>query len=312
MAKKNIQFIFNPTELGAGTRGASLGPEAIRTAARSKGSSIFSDYRVATVEHQNHLLDRGTNFKFAKYIDGLGLVFNELSKTIEECFKSKCFPIILSGDHSAAAGTFGALKNLYPKNRIGVVWIDAHADLHSPFTTPSGNLHGMPVAAGLGLDHHHLAENNPDTETIAYWNQLKSGIIQPQDLIYVGVRDTETQEDALINELQLRNYTIKELRQRGLALCLQEISNSLAACDYIYISFDVDSIDPIESSMGTGTPVSNGLLFREANDILCFFAKNEKLCALEIVEINPCLDDKQNTMAEQALQLIENVLDNRT
>lgn len=305
---KKIQFIFNPSELGAGTRGASLGPEAIRAAARSKGSTLFSQYPVQIVDQQNDLLDQPSAYRFAKYIDGLATVFASLDDKMQQCIADHSFPLLIAGDHSAAAGTLAALKSAHPEKRLGVVWVDAHADIHSPYTTPSGNIHGMPIAAALGLDHLHLAKNDPDADTIAYWEKLKSKAFLAQDLVYIGVRDTEAQEDAVMAELALTNVTVAELRSKGLAVCLANISKQLQDCDLIYVSFDVDSIDPTDTSYGTGTPVPNGLSFEEARQILHYFAQDPKLCALEIVEVNPCLDNQKNKMAEAALDLIENFI----
>ncbi|MEY5001891.1 MAG: hypothetical protein RLZZ211_1927 [Bacteroidota bacterium] len=305
---KNIHFIFNPSELGAGTRGASLGPEAIRAAARTKGSTLFAQHPIQLVDQHNELLDRKSPFTFAKNIDGLSQVFASLEQNLTSCLKAEAFPLLISGDHSAAAGTLAALKHNFPNKRIGVVWIDAHADIHSPYTTPSGNLHGMPIAAALGLDHLHLAKNRPDEATVSYWNSLKSSAFIPQDLVYIGVRDTEAEEDAVMAELGLKNYTVAELRSMGLAACLKAISTQLAACDLLYISFDVDSIDPLETSYGTGTPVPNGITFTEAQAILTYFAQAPQTCAIEIVEVNPCLDDEKNKMAERALDLIEQII----
>ena len=305
---KAIHFIFNPSEIGAGTRGASLGPEAIRAAARAKGSSLFAEHEVKTTAHYNELLDRKSPYAFAKNIDGLQKVFVSLEANISESIEHNAFPLLIAGDHSSAAGTLAALKKNYPNQRIGVVWIDAHADIHSPYTTPSGNMHGMPIAAALGLDHLDLAKNEVDTQTQSLWNALKSHAFKPEDLIYIGVRDTETEEEAVMAQLGLRNITVQELRQKGLENCLQEISESLAACDLIYVSFDVDSIYPLETSFGTGTPVANGISFQEADKILQYFSQDPRLCALEIVEVNPCLDDEKNKMAEQALILIEHII----
>jgi arginase len=305
---KNIHFIFNPSELGAGTRGASLGPEAIRAAARTKGSTLFSQYPIKVIDQYNDLLDRKSPHLYAKNIDGLRLVFDSLNSHLSESIQTGAFPILISGDHSAAAGTLSSLHHQFPSKRIGVIWIDAHADIHTPYTTPSGNIHGMPIAAALGLDHIHLAKNELDTTTIAHWNDIKSNAFLPQDLIYIGVRDTEEEEDTIIAELGLRNYGVSELRSRGIFHCLAEISNQLEDCDLIYVSFDVDSIDPIETSFGTGTPVPDGITFEEARQLLVYFSQDPKLCALEIVEVNPCLDDERNKMAESALDLIENII----
>jgi arginase len=305
---KNIHFIFNPTELGAGTRGASLGPEAIRAAARTKGNTLFAEYPINVVEQHNDMLDRKSPFVFAKNIDGLRQVFDSLDLQIASSMQAGAFPILISGDHSAAAGTLASLHKQFPTQRIGVVWIDAHADIHSPYTTPSGNIHGMPIAAALGLDHLHLAKNELDAATIAHWNSLKSTAFLPQDLVYIGVRDTEPQEDAIMAELGLKNYTVAELRSIGLNACLAAISAQLQDCDLIYVSFDVDSIDPTETSYGTGTPVPDGITFAEAQTLLTYFAQDPKTVAIEMVEINPCLDDEKNRMAEAALELIENII----
>ena len=309
---KNIHFIFNPSELGAGTRGASLGPEAIRAAARTKGSTLFAQYPIKQVAQHNELLDRKSPFTFAKNIDGLRQVFDSLHQEIASSVQAGAFPLLISGDHSAAAGTLASLKQQFPTQRIGVVWIDAHADIHSPYTTPSGNIHGMPIAAALGLDHLHLAKNAPDTATIAHWNSLKSSAFLPQDLVYVGVRDTEPQEDAIMAELGLKNYTVAALRSTGINACLAAISAQLQNCDLIYISFDIDSIDPTETSYGTGTPVPNGITIAEAHQLLTYFAQDPKTVAIEIVEVNPCLDDQKNKMAESALALIENIIKHRS
>lgn len=305
---KAIHFIFNPSEIGAGTRGASLGPEAIRAAARAKGSTLFSEFEVKTTAHLNELLDRKSPFPFAKNIDGLQKVFESLEVQISQSIQQSAFPLLIAGDHSSAAGTLAALKKNYSSKRIGVIWIDAHADIHSPYTTPSGNMHGMPIAAALGLDHLDLAKNVLDPTTLNYWNALKSEAFNPEDLVYIGVRDTEAEEEAVMAQFGLRNYTVEELRQKGMVVCLEEIRQKLAACDLLYVSFDVDSIDPLETSYGTGTPVPNGISFEEANALLKYFAKDTRLCALEIVEVNPCLDDEKNKMAEQALFLIENII----
>jgi arginase len=305
---KNIHFIFNPSELGAGTRGASLGPEAIRAAARTKGSTLFAQYPIKVVAQHNELLDRTSPFPYAKNIDGLRQVFDALHQEIASSLQAGAFPLLISGDHSAAAGTLAALKNNFSNQRIGVVWIDAHADIHTPYTTPSGNIHGMPIAAALGLDHLHLAKNELDAATIAHWNSLKSNAFLAQDLVYIGVRDTEPQEDVIMAELALKNYTVAELRSTGLNACVAAISAQLQNCDLIYISFDIDSIDPIETSYGTGTPVPNGITISEARQLLTYFAQDPKTIAIEIVEVNPCLDDHKNKMAETALDLIENII----
>jgi arginase len=301
---RQLQFIFNPSELGAGTRGASLGPEAIRAAARAQNSTLFSEYPVFTLPNRNDLLDRPTNFPFAKRIDGVLQIFEGIKQQVKEAIDSGMFPLIIAGDHSSAGGTMAGLKLAYPGKRLGVLWIDAHADIHSPYTTPSGNLHGMPIATALGVDNSDLQKNNLDLTTMQYWNQLKSHSLKPADLIYIGVRDVEEEEIHAMKQLNLRNYTVKELRDRGLQLCIDEITTKLQACDIVYVSFDVDSMDPSETSYGTGTPVPMGISFDEAKTILTSMSKLNNLACMEIVEVNPCLDNEKNKMAERSFELI--------
>jgi arginase len=301
---RQLQFIFNPSELGAGTRGASLGPEAIRAAARAQNSTLFSEYPVFTLPNRNDLLDRPTNFPFAKRIDGVLQIFEGIKHQVKEAIDSGMFPLIIAGDHSSAGGTMAGLKLAYPGKRLGVLCIDAHADIHSPYTTPSGNIHGMPIATALGVDNSDLQKNNLDLTTMQYWNQLKSHSLKPADLIYIGVRDVEAEEIHAMKQLNLRNYTVKELRDRGLQLCIDEISEKLQVCDIVYVSFDVDSMDPSETSYGTGTPVPMGITFDEAKTILTSMSKLTNLACMEIVEVNPCLDNEKNKMAERSFELI--------
>jgi arginase len=223
------------------------------------------------------------------------------------------FPVVLSGDHSIAAGTIAGIKKAYPSKRLGVVWIDAHADIHSPFTTPSGNVHGMPLAAALGLDNLELKINELSEKESAGWNAMKnlSGVcpsVLPEDTVYFGVRDTEEQEDEIIENQEIRNFLVEEIRYRGMDVCLTEAIERLDNCDLIYISFDVDSMDCDLISYGTGTPVSKGFDEVEIKEIISGFLETEKVACLEFVEINPTLDEKKNKMAETAFEILEEVL----
>lgn len=304
-----IQFIFNESEVTAGTRGASLGPRALRIAAFNAQSSLFNDYDVQVLPNNDAAFYQSGLKPFAKRIEALEEVFENLDTAITAACKNKAFPVLVSGDHGSAAGTIAALQKNNPNKSIGVVWIDAHADLHSPYTTPSGNMHGMPLAIALGEDNIESACNAPDTDTIARWNALKNfnntGTINAEHLVFVAVRDTETPEDNLMARLKLKNHTVDEVRRKGPKVIARDILKQLNACDLIYVSFDVDSMDPVEVSFGTGTPVKNGLFPIEALDIMEVLVQSEKMCCLEFVEINPCLDNKQNKMAETTLNVLE-------
>jgi arginase len=301
---KTIHFIINPSELGAGTRGASLGPFAIQAASRTHGNSLFTEISWEVLPDLNHLLDRPIIYPLAKRIDGMQQVFQGVSKAVVSQLETNHFPFILAGDHASAGGTLHGLKAAFPDKRIGVVWIDAHADLHSPYTTPSGNLHGMPLATALGVDNLPCQRNHVDIETSLQWTQLKSNSVKFSDLIYVGVRSTEPEEDAVIEAEHITNITVEKVRSLGIQQVLEQISHQLNACDVMYVSFDVDSMDPFETSFGTGTPVANGLTVQEAKSLLEGLCRSPKLVALEFVEVNPTLDEKKNRMAEVALELI--------
>lgn len=310
---KDIVFLINRSEITAGTRGASLGPDALMTAARKKESTLFGDYPLAEIKDENYLLDRSTSFEFAKRIEGLCVVYNDLDAQVQALLLNNKTPLVLAGDHGSAGGTIAGIKSAFPTKKLGIVWIDAHADIHTPYTTPSGNMHGMPLAIVLNQDNLACQKNEVSAETQAYWQKLKQvgGDLPkaaPEHLVYIAVRDTEEEEDAIMKQLQIKNYTVAEFREMGIAKMLTEIEHQLQDCDLIYVSFDVDSMDPEFTSRGTGTPVENGLHPDEASAILTAFALNKKTVCMEFVEVNPCLDDKINTMAEVTFDLVETVV----
>ncbi|MES2799909.1 MAG: arginase [Bacteroidota bacterium] len=309
---QHIQLIINRSEITAGTRGASLGPDALMVAARNADSDFFGRFQSTEITNQNHLLDQETPYDFAKRIGGLLKVTKHLNEVVKLSLDEKKFPLVLAADHGSAAGTIAGIKSAFPNKRLGVVWIDAHADIHSPFTTPSGNMHGMPLAIVLNQDNLACQSNAVDAETKQLWEELKAiggegSKILTSDLVYVAVRDTEKQEDAILKELKIRNFTVEEVRTHGAKRIVQDAQKMLQECDLIYVSFDVDSMDPKLTSYGTGTPVENGLTPVEAKDLLNGFAADRRTCCIEFVEVNPCLDNNKNKMAECAFALIEEV-----
>jgi arginase len=220
--------------------------------------------------------------------------------------------LVFSGDHSSALGTISGIKAAYPDETLGVIWVDAHADLHSPYTSPSGNIHGMPLAAALANDNLSCQVNQVVGETLFFWDQLKTigtnePKLQPEHLIYFGVRDTEEAEDMQMQNLGIKNYRVEEVRFRGLQQCIAEALHKLVDCDMIYISFDVDSLDCDLISQGTGTPVAKGFDQYEVMAILKGIIASKKVICFEVVEVNPLLDNKGNKMAETAFEIIEEV-----
>ena len=307
------KLVLLRSELGAGTRGASLGVDALKIAAIDLESNYFRKYDSIDIEDENWMLLEKVNHKYAKRIRGLVKIYDRLSKAIAKNLKkTNTSPIVLAGDHSTAGGTIAGIKMAFPDERIGVIWIDAHADMHSPYTTPSGNLHGMPLATALAEDNLEVQTNELDEKTEELWERLKNiGGITPKikyaDLIYIGVRDTEAQEDYLMEKHGVRNITTRELRQIGVEEVVEIVNDRLKDCSKIYISFDVDSLDP-KISVGTGTPVPQGLRFKEARELLQSLCRDERVCCLEFVEINPTLDT-ENAMAETAFKLLEAATD---
>lgn len=309
---RKIEIIVNNSELAAGTRGASLGPGAIMTAARKANNPYFGLYPLHPLPDYNRFLDQKNETEFAKNLQGFKLVFESVAEKTTEILHKRSFPLILAGDHGSAAGTIAGIKAAYPDKRLGVVWIDAHGDLHSPYTTPSGNIHGMPLSLSLGNDNLGYQRNTPSEETVSTWNELKhkyTGTIKlnPADLVFIGVRDTEYEENQLIAENNITNHTVESVRKEGAQAIVQHVLEQLDPCDIIYVSFDVDSMDPEITSFGTGTPVGNGIFPEEAEEILTLLAQDPKTVCIEFVEVNPCLDNKENTMAETAFSLLESV-----
>jgi arginase len=305
-----IKIIENASEIGAGTRGAGLGIGALKVAAHNNKNSFFGNFERFVIEDENELLNEDTLFKYAKRIDGLVSVYRNTSDVVAHVLNQNDFPLVLSGDHASAGGTIAGIKKQYPNKRLGVIWVDAHADLHTPYTTPSGNLHGMPLATVLNIDNLDNQINTPSEETISYWEELKkmggaTANALVEDVVFISVRDTEHAEDAFIAHNKIRNFSVDELRSSGMDSVVEEIKSKMSDCDIVYVSFDVDSMDCIMVSKGTGTPVENGLSPEEAQYFMNEFAKWEKVCCIEMVEINPCLDNKVNRMAEVAFDILD-------
>lgn len=305
-----IKIVENPSELGAGTRGSSLGIGALQVVARQRKDDFFGQFERFLVDHQNDMLDFPTIYNYAKRIDGLAEVYQNTVDILNHIYAGKDFPLVLSGDHSCAAGTVAGIKRAFPTKRLGVIWIDAHADLHTPYTTPSGNIHGMPLSVILGFDNKENAINVPNPNVVTMWAELlelgaPSPKIKSEDLVYIAVRDTEPLEEDYMAKHSIRNFTVQELRQKGWEKIAEEVKTKLSACDIVYVSFDVDSMDPEEVSNGTGTPSPDGLTIFEATALMTNFAAWEKTCCVEFVEINPCLDNKINKMAEVAFDILK-------
>jgi arginase len=305
---KNIKIIEVPSEIGAGTRGASLGVEAIKIAALDFMSNFFIHFPTERIPVENKLLYEPIESPYAKRIKGVAVMYEKVSKAVADSLKNNFFPVIISGDHSIGGAAISGIKIAKPASKLGVVWIDAHADLHTPYTTPSGNMHGMPLAAAINEDNLECAVHELDEETAKQWNFLKNigkmaPKVLPEDVVFISLRDFEREEKFLIDKYGMKVVSTKEVRNKGAESVVRSVLRYLSDCTEIFISFDVDSLDS-SISKGTGTPVGNGLREREAEDLISKFMQNRKVCCFEITEVNPTLD-KENLMAEIAFAILQ-------
>ena len=309
---KTIKIIKNRSDIGAGTRGADMGIDAIEIAAINEQSDYFTQYEFEDLETENESIYNKVTNSFGKRIEQVYNQCARLSDAVQRNLEANNFPLVLSGDHSSALGTISGIKAAYPNKRLGVVWIDAHADIHSPYTSPSGNIHGMPLAAALSEDNKACQVNDISVDTEKYWIAMKNigcqgAKVLASDVVYFGVRDTEEPEDKQIEALGIKNYMVHEVRYRGLEVCVNETLVTLAECDMIYISFDVDSMDCDLISYGTGTPVPKGFDQHEIIAIINQLIESKKVASVEFVEVNPLLDFKGNKMAETAFEVLDAV-----
>lgn len=303
MRMKKIKFIKVKSELGARHLGASLGPDAIEIAALNAKAPIFRDYETEeiTAQNTNIILNNKPVYAEAHYIDELIDLYTRLASSVSNTIKLNTFPIVLSGDHSTAGGTIAGLKIANPQQRIGIVWVDAHTDIHSPYTSESGNMHGMPVNTAIADDNIECTLSNRvvSDEVKNKWHTLKNigGIspkILPEDIVYVAVRSTEKEEDALTERLKIKKIPTEELRRNGAGETATLILEYLNNCDAIYISFDIDSLEDYLVK-GTGTPEKNGLTEQEAIALVNKLLDSGMVNCLEISEVNPTLDDGNKT-----------------
>lgn len=279
---QSIHFIQILSDIGAGKRGSHEGVKWLTEQHSIDSFTCFENHADSTLLAPP-----------AKYIDNLAAFFRQFTPPLVELFRQSSFPIILSGDHSNAIGTISALCHAYPNKRIGVIWIDAHADLHTPYTTPSGNLHGMSLAALIRQDNQACAKHHVNSELAGYWQQLKqlapdSIGIQPQDICFLGLRDYEEQEAALIARHNIPHYSTAEMRNLGFEAVFNRLEAQFNEVDLVYVSFDVDSLDSALLT-ATGTPVADGFSEQELNDILSRVLALPHLAAFEITEFNPTL-----------------------
>jgi len=282
-------------DLGADRRGVDIGASAIRYAGLNDQLRHLK-YEVHDVGNivvpQPEIQPIGNTH--LKYLEPILKVSEELADTVTSALVAKEFPLILGGDHSIALGSISGVTRVYKD--ISVVWIDAHADFNTEQTTPSGNIHGMILAALAGIGNSYLTD-------IGGWVPK----LDPQKIVIVGARNLDLGERELLRSHHVNVFTMSDIDQRGISNIMGEaLSLAGKARDGIHLSLDMDALDP-EHAPGVGTPVRGGLTYREAHMIMELIADSDHLIGMDVVEVNPILD-RENATALLAVELIMSAL----
>jgi arginase len=290
-----IHLIGVPMDLGAGRRGVDMGPSALRIAGvgeklKKLGHTVIDE--VDILVNPPELQDIG-NGKL-RFLDEIVRACTVLSNKVEEILAGKGFPLVIGGDHSIAIGTIGGIGSYCRANnkKLGVLWVDAHGDMNTDLTTPSGNIHGMPLAVALGFGAHQLRSIGGDYRKV-----------DPKNVVLLGIRDLDDEEREQIRKLGVNIFTMEEIDKYGMSVILGKALRKLNKVDFLHVSFDLDAVDP-SVAPGVGTPVKGGLDYREAHLIMETLSNVGKVSSLEIVEVNPILDNR-NQSAEFATELVQ-------
>jgi arginase len=290
-----VRIVGAPTDYGASRRGVDMGPSAIRYADLAAALSAIGldprdhgDLPVTRVERDDPGRDD------AKYLTAIESVCTRLADGVSEALAAGETPLVLGGDHSVAIGSVvGSARDA----DVGVLWLDAHGDLNTPATTPSGNVHGMALAAILGLGEF---ADTPWANAVG---------VDPENVALVGVRDLDPGEREAIRDHGIAAFSISEVDDRGITAVIADALDAARGRDGVHVSLDLDWLDPTEAP-GVGTPVRGGVTYREAHAALERVAEAATVRSLELVEVNPVLDDHNRT-AELAVELAASALGKR-
>ena len=295
-ARRTVRILGVPMDMGQSRRGVDMGPSAIRYAGLQEhlqrlGYTVYDcgNLDVPVVEE---VTEREPN---ARYVEAVAEVCNRIYQEILTCMAEDDFAIVLGGDHSISIGSIAAMARRQP---TGVIWVDAHGDFNTPETSPSGNVHGMPVAALIGQGALSLVN-------VGY----AGAKLQPSQIVMIGVRDLDPEERARLAESHISVFTMTEIDEHGIAEVTRRALDRLNFMDVLHVSLDMDALDP-EDAPGVGTPVRGGISYREAHLLMEILAHSGKVRSLDIVEINPILDERNQT-AETAVALAASLLGKR-
>ncbi len=299
MIEKTIAMLGVPMDLGGGRRGVDMGPSAIRIAgleARVRELGLkFEDQGNISVDQPESLDPADSNARFLEEIAG---ACGELRDRVGELLVQERFPLVIGGDHSIACGTAAGISRHYQERgeKIGLIWFDAHADMNTPETTPSGNIHGMPLASCLGRGPAALVELAGSTP-----------IVSPENAVLLGVRSVDKEERSLVKEIGLQVFTMRDIDMLGIHEVMgQALAIATKGTSGFHLSFDLDGTDP-SVAPGVGTPVPGGTTWRESHLVMEHAAASGAMLGLEMAELNPILDDGNQT-AQAAVELILSAL----
>lgn len=285
----HIHIIGVPMDLGQQRRGVDMGPSVIRYAGlhqqlRALGHTVTDGGNLAVPLAENEPADTGK----ARHLHSIAKVCREIYDTAYGINQRGEIELFLGGDHSLSIGTVSAITA--QADDVGVLWVDAHGDFNTPEITPSGNVHGMALAAVMGLGAPELTDiGHPGAK------------IQPSQVVIIGARDLDPLEKLALREKGVRVLTMRDIDERGIAAVTHVALAHLQACSRIHVSLDMDALDPTEAP-GVGTPVPGGLSYREAHLLMEILHDSGKVTSLDIVEVNPILDDRNRT-ARLAVEL---------
>ena len=287
-----------PMDLGQDRRGVDMGPSAIRYA-RIEAALEELGHRVTDLGNAGvpipEVVAAGEEVKHRVAVTS---VCEEVSERAAATVSEGLFPIFLGGDHSIAIGTVSGVARSASGERTGVIWVDAHADFNTPATSPSGNIHGMPLATLTGRGHPDLVGIGGPGPSVS-----------TEDVVVIGLRSVDVQEKNLLLEAGVKVYTMREVDVYGAGRIVRGALRDLAHVDRVHLSLDLDAVDP-EVAPGVGTPVRGGLTYREAHLLMELVNEAGIVSSLDVVEVNPILDVKNGT-ATLAVELVESLMGRR-
>ena len=280
---RKLSIIGMPMDLGQMRRGVDMGPSAIRYAGIYERLKLLfdeiQDLGDIPIGRPEVVIDSQSNLRNLELVAEKSAI---LAEKVDQIVQSGSFPLVLGGDHSIAIGTLAGVSKHY-KN-LGVIWYDAHGDLNTAETSPSGNIHGMPLAVSLGVGHSLL------TEISGYSPKLK-----PENIVIIGARALDDGEKDLIRKKGIKVYTMHEIDRLGMTKVIEEtIAYLKERTDGVHLSFDLDGLDPADAP-GVGTPVIGGISYRESHLAMEMLEEAKIITSAEFVEVNPILDEKNRT-----------------